>query len=218
MRVKELFGGVYTVDGKLATANLSKGTRVYNEELVSHGDTEYRLWNPYRSKLAAAIINGLRTFSIRDDSRVLYLGAATGTTASHVSDITSKGQVFCVEFSERNMRELLKTCEHRPNMLPLLCDANNTEEYEDAVKECDVIYQDVSARNQAEILDKNGAMLKRGGTAYFVIKSQSIDISKRPEQVFKEALEGVSKRFDVVEKIDIEPFDSLHMFAVLKKR
>lgn len=216
--IKEIFEGVYTIDGKLATLNLSKGVRVYNEELVKQNSKEYRLWNPYRSKLAAAILNGLKTFDIRKDSNVLYLGAASGTTPSHISDIVVDGQLFCVEFSERNMRDLIKVCETRNNMMPLLSDANNIEEYLDIVKKCDIIYQDVSAKEQADILNKNSIMLKENGTAYFVIKSQSIDISKKPELVFKDALEEASKNFNVLEKIDLEPYDSLHMFSVLTKK
>ncbi|MEM3985108.1 MAG: fibrillarin-like rRNA/tRNA 2'-O-methyltransferase, partial [Candidatus Micrarchaeaceae archaeon] len=160
MEVKRLFEGVYSIDGKLATENLDPGRRVYGEVLVSYGGKEYRLWNPYRSKLAAAIINGLKNFKLSKGSKVLYLGAATGTTSSHVSDIASQGQVFCVELSERNMRDLIKVCERRRNMLPILADANNTDRYSKIVGTCDIIYQDVSARDQAAILNKNSSMLK----------------------------------------------------------
>lgn len=218
MKIEKLFDGVYSVDGKIATINQTRGYRVYGEELIKSDDKEYRLWNPYRSKLAAAILNGLKTFEIRNDSKVLYLGAATGTTSSHVSDIAVDGQVFCIELSERNMRELLNVCEKKPNMLPILNDANNVDDYEDTVGMCDIMYQDISARNQADILNKNSKMLKSGGLAYFIIKSQSIDISKKPDEVFKEELEIASKNFDVLEKINLEPYDSLHMFAVMRKK
>jgi fibrillarin-like pre-rRNA processing protein len=214
---KELFDGVYSIEGKLATLNKAIGTKVYNEELVSIENKEYRLWNPYRSKLAAAILKGLKNFQIKKDSKILYIGAATGTTSSHVSDIAYDGKVFCIELSERNMRELLNVCEKRENMFPILADANNIEEYSDSVGECDIIYQDVSARNQSEILNKNSIMLKKNGYAYFIIKSQSIDISKDPKTVFQEELANLSKNFKIHEKIDLEPFDSMHMFAVLSK-
>src|SRR6267378_2045732 len=124
MIVKELFDGVYLLDRKLATINLTKGKKVYNEELVTSENIEYRLWNPYRSKLAAAILNGLKHLEIRNSSSVLYLGAATGTTASHVSDIVgAKGSVYAIDLSERSMRELIDLCSVRKNMLPILADA-----------------------------------------------------------------------------------------------
>ena len=217
-RPRRLFDGVYMLGERLATVNLVGGAKVYNEELFREGEVEYRSWNPYRSKLSAAILNGMKHMEIKPGSSVLYLGAATGTTASHVSDIVGKkGLVYCIELSERNMRELLRVCERRPNMLPILADANNVSGYADDVGTCDALYQDVSAKEQSQILLRNSRFLKKGGYAYFAIKSQSIDVVKRPEKVFSEALESLKGAFEVIETVDIEPYDKLHLFAVLKK-
>ncbi|VVB77057.1 Fibrillarin-like rRNA/tRNA 2'-O-methyltransferase [uncultured archaeon] len=219
MDIKEIFEGVFRINGKLATRNLVRGVRVYDEELVEHGGTEYRMWNPYRSKLAASIINGLKTMSIKTGKDVLYLGAATGTTTSHVSDIIGdKGTLYCIEISERNMRELVKVCDSRPNMLPMLRDARDVDAYAKDIGECDVLYQDISARDQSDILNRNARLLKKGGIAYVAIKSQSIDVTEDPEVVYKVFLQEVSGNFEVLEKIDIAPYSKLHMFAVLKKR
>jgi fibrillarin-like pre-rRNA processing protein len=216
--VTELFPGVFRVKNKLATLNLVPGRKVYGEELVRDGKTEYRLWNPYRSKLGAAILNGLKTFEIKRASNVLYIGAATGTTASHVSDVASEGKVYCVELSERNMRNLFSVCESRPNMLPILGDSMYPDKYENVVGECDVIYQDASAKDQAALITANSRFLKKGGHVYFVIKSQSIDISKQPEEVFEEELAKLSGSFKVLERVKLEPYDELHLFAVLVKK
>ena len=45
------------------------------------------MWNPFRSKLAAAILGGVDKIHMKPGSKVLYLGAASGTTVSHVSDL-----------------------------------------------------------------------------------------------------------------------------------
>lgn len=218
MQVKQLFPGVYSIDRKIATPNLARGSRVYGEDLVNANGQEYRLWNPYRSKLAAAILNGLKYFGIRPGDKVLYLGAATGTTASHVSDIVGpSGRVYALELSERNMRDLIMVCERRGNMLPILADARYTASYESIIEQCDVIYQDVSARDQAHILMENGRFLKRGGAAYFVIKSQSIDVSKKPNEVYKSELDKLRPTFSVRERLSLEPYDSLHLFTALTK-
>ncbi len=219
MIIKKIFNGVYSIDKRIATMNLYKGNRVYGEEIVRMDSKEYRSWNPYRSKLAAAILNGLRSFEMQIGSKVLYIGAATGTTASHVSDIVGNdGIVYCVELSERNMRELIQVCEQRKNMLPILADARYTDAYSSIVDECDIIYQDASAKNQAAILKENSKFLKRGGYAYFIIKSQSVDVSKNPEEVFESELSLLKNDFEVVEKVQLEPYDELHLFAVLKKK
>jgi fibrillarin-like pre-rRNA processing protein len=218
MRFDRLFDGVYRIDGRLATRNMAPGRKVYGEELVRHKDVEYRMWNPYRSKLAAAIIKGMEKMEIKAGAKVLYLGAATGTTASHVSDIVGReGMLFGVEISERNMREFVKLCEARENMLPILADASHPETYSESVGKCDIIYQDVAVKDQADIMLKNSQMLKKGGYAYFIIKSQSVDVSKDPAEVFDRELGKLEGTFKVLERIDIEPYDSLHMFAVLRK-
>ncbi|MGD0511353.1 MAG: fibrillarin-like rRNA/tRNA 2'-O-methyltransferase, partial [Candidatus Micrarchaeaceae archaeon] len=71
MNLKEPFPGVYLIDNKLATINLVKGKKVYGEDLVSEGGKEYRLWNPYRSKLSAAILNGIKTVKVENGASVL---------------------------------------------------------------------------------------------------------------------------------------------------
>jgi fibrillarin-like pre-rRNA processing protein len=218
MALRQIFPGVYLIDNRLATLNLARGFKVYGEDLIVIDGIEYRLWNPYRSKLAAAMKVGMRNFGIRTGDRVLYLGAATGTTASHVSDIVGKeGRVYGLELSERNMRDFIGVCEHRSNMLPILADARYTDSYSGTVDMCDVIYQDVSARDQAHILLENSRFLKKGGLAYFIIKSQSVDISKKPEEVYRNVLERLKGKFMVLERMSLEPYDSLHLFTVLRK-
>ena len=219
LKIKELFEGVYQIDGKLATVNLCRGRKVYNEELIVDNGIEYRLWTPYRSKLSAAIINGIKCMKIAKGSSVLYLGAATGTTVSHVSDIVGNdGSIYAVELSERNARELIRLCESRKNILPILSDARNIKNYADSIETCDIIYQDISARNQAEILLANSVFLKKGGYVYFVIKSQSIDISRSPKETYKKELKLLEDGFELVESTSLEPYDSMHLFAILKKR
>lgn len=218
MKVEEIFERVYKVNGKLATLNLVKGNRVYDEELVEEGGNEYRLWNPYRSKLAAAIINNMKQMHIAKNSSVLYLGAASGTTPSHVSDIVGKdGIVYCVEISERSVRDLMKVCEARQNMLPMLQDARNTEAYAGDVGTCDILYQDIAARDQADILIRNSSLLKKGGFAYVAIKSQSIDVSRKPSEVFEEFIGQIEPHFKVLERMDLAPYTRLHLFLSLQK-
>ena len=116
------------------------------------------------------------------------------------------------------MRELFKVCEARANMLPIFQDARNIEQYANDVGSADVLYQDVSARDQDYILLRNSELLKKGGYAYVAIKSQSIDMARNPEEVFKAFLGKVSEKFEVVESLDIDRYDKKHLFVVLKKR
>ena len=87
--------GVFIARGKedaLVTLNMVPGEGVYGEKRVSVEDTdkgkiEYRVWNPFRSKLAAAVLGGVDKIHMVPGSKVLYLGAASGTSVSHVSDV-----------------------------------------------------------------------------------------------------------------------------------
>jgi len=221
---KHKFPGVYIViddDGseKIATKNLVPGQKVYGERLIKWEGEEYRIWNPNRSKLAAAILNGLKNFPIKPGTTVLYLGIASGTTASHVSDIIGwEGKIFGVEFSPRVLRELVPLVEDRRNIIPILGDATKPEEYRALVTKVDVIFEDVAQPTQAKILIDNAkAYLKRGGYGMISIKSRSIDVTKEPEEVFREVEKELSEYFEVVERISLEPYEKDHALIVVRK-
>ncbi len=219
MNLKPIFPGVYIIDGRISTVNAVPGRQVYDERLVKSEGKEYRLWDPFRSKLSAAIKKELSVFPFKEGSKVLYLGASTGTTVSHLSDIVgSKGEIYAVEFSPHVMKSLLKLSELRHNVIPILADASHPEQYQEAGK-ADVIYQDVAQVHQAEILIKNSEVfLPAGGYAFLAIKSQSIDVTKNPEEVFKKELKLLERHFEIIQKIPLEPFDKDHLFVVLKKK
>jgi len=211
------FTGIYRIKGKLATLNSSPGYRVYDEKLVHKNGREYRLWDPYRSKLSAAVIKGLKESPFKGNSNVLYLGASSGTTASHIADICSQGLIYCVEFSKRMMRELLPVAMKKGNMIPILADATRPEEYIHRVASTDIIYQDVAQPNQAEILIKNSEKFPPR-FAMLAIKSRSINAVKSPKKVFKEETEKLKEKFDILQTIDLRPYDKDHILVNLKAR
>ena len=133
-------GRVFSERGRLYTVSSCPGKRVYGERLVRSSGMEMREWDPRRSKLGAYLSVGGTAFPFRADSSVLYLGASSGTTASHVADICSDGKVYCVEFAQRMFRDLVKTCEDRPQMIPILGDATKPQEYSVFAGSVDVVY------------------------------------------------------------------------------
>ncbi len=206
---------------KLGTKNLVPGNAVYGERLVKVKGNEYRLWDPYRSKLAAAILKGLQTVPIYPNQRVLYLGAASGTTASHVSDIVGEdGYTYCVEFASRSLRELINSvCVLRYNMSPILADARLPETYSRMVERVDSIYCDVAQPEQARLLADNADMfLADCGWVMFAIKAQSIDVTKEPSVVFKNEVAVLESRgFRVEQVVGLEPFDKAHAMVIAQK-
>lgn len=227
VREDEKFRGVYWVrfeDGtvKLATRNLTPGKRVYGEQLVNVNEVEYRIWNPYRSKLGAAIMNKLEVMPIKEGSRVLYLGAASGTTVSHVSDIVGhSGLIYAVEFSPRVFREFIQNIidQGRDNVVPILADARYPEQYVSLVKGVDVVYIDVAQPFQAKILADNAdVFLSRGGYVMLVIKAMSIDVTKEPSETFKREIDTLKERgFEIVNMVHLEPYDVAHAMVIGKR-
>ena len=185
---------------------------VYGERIVEG----YRIWDPFRSKLGALLLKSHRSdLGLSPASRVLYLGAATGTTVSHVSDMVSL--VYAVEFSPRSMRDLLRLCESRDNIVPLLEDASRPESYGAFLEPVDLVYQDVAQRNQAEIASRNVARyLKPGGILILMVKTRSVDVTRPPKEVLNAEL-GRLEGADLLEVVDLRPYHQDHWAVVAKK-
>lgn len=216
IRLWKNFPGVYQLDGHLATCNLLSGKRVYGEKLIEKHGREYRLWDPRRSKMAAALLNGLGIFPIVETSKILYLGASAGTTPSHLSDIVQEGIVYCVEFSPRMMRELINLCVLRNNMVCIMDDATRPLKYMHLVEDVDVVYSDVAQPRQTELfIDNMRLFLKNKGIGIIMIKSRSIDVTKAPKVVFKEEESKLKTAgFNVLEKIKLEPYEKDHLALI----
>ncbi len=215
--MKDIFPAIFKDGKSLYTISLSPGTRVYGEKIVKK-EVEYREWITERSKLAAAIMKGLKTLPIKPGAKVLYLGASTGTTVSHVSDIAGKeGAVYAVEFSERVFRNLIDVAKHRRNIVPLLYDARKTDEYP-WVEKCDVLYCDIAQPDQTEIAIRNFDEFIEEGYLLLVVKSQSIDVVKEPAKIYQEEKKKLEESgFDVLELIDLEPYEEKHAMIIARK-
>ena len=215
---QEILPGIYQieVDGIERIATLpAKPEPVYGERIIGG----YRIWDPFRSKLAALLLKSGRTGlpGLSKESRILYLGAATGTTVSHISDIVRDGVVYAVEVSPRSMRQLLALCESRNNIIPILGDAARPKSYSSLVEPVDLLYQDVAQRNQAEIASSNSARyLKKGGTLILMIKSRSIDVTLSPQDVCRSEIDKL-KGLEVLHTIDLLPYHHDHRAVVAKK-
>ncbi len=204
---------------KLATENLVPGNQVYKEKLIVKKGVEYRLWDPFRSKLAAAIMNELEYFPFENKTKVLYLGASTGTTVSHISDIVGpSGIVFAVEHASRVARDFLdRVASHRSNIMPILQDARKPKEYFSVFGKVDVVYVDIAQPDQTKIAIDNCEMfLKKGGYFFLVIKTRSIDVTKSPRKIIEEEIEKLKSNFDILQSIDLHPYDKDHGMVVAR--
>ena len=216
--MKEIFSGIYKSGNDIFTINAIPGAKVYNEKIVRQEGKEFRHWDPTRSKLAAAILNGLKENPIKNSTKILYLGASTGTTTSHVSDIIGKeGIIYAIEFADRVFQPLLELSKKRKNIMPLFTDARRPEKY--AWIECvDVVYADIAQNDQTQIAIRNAKeFLKEGGFIMIALKSQSIDVTKSPRDVYEQEKKKLEKEgFDVLQSVNLEPYEEKHGFIVAK--
>lgn len=214
--MEEIQPGIFSQGENLYTVNQVPGEKVYGESLQDVDGTEYRAWHANRSKVAAAVKNGI-DLDVEQDDDVLYLGAASGTTVSHFSDLLRDGFVFAVEYSETVGRDLVKVADKRDNIAPIIADARKVQEYEDLVPEVDVVFQDISQRDQPEIFIKNAKkFLKEDGIALIAIKAQSISSSRPAEKVFEEAKNKLQEEFNILDETRLEPYETDHLFLKMK--
>jgi len=191
---------------------VSKGEGgVYSERMLEG----YRVWDPYRSKLAALYLVG-KGIELVPDMKVLYLGAANGTTVSHVADYTEV--VYAVEFAPRPMQDLLEVARRRRNVMPILADASCPEQYAMLVEAVDLLYQDVAQPDQAAIALRNCVFLKKGGHLVLMLKTRSVDIRKEPAEVFRDTLDIlISAGLTVVESTWLAPYHLDHAAIICEK-
>ena len=210
---------IYLKDNQLATENLVVGTSVYGEQLIKSDDKEYRIWNPTRSKLAASLLNGMEKLDIPENSKILYLGASTGTTVSHISDIIKNGLIYAVEFSPVTAKKLVRLANQRTNIAPILGDATKPKEYLNIVEKVDLVYCDVAQPTQTELFVKNmNIFAKEEGKGLLMLKARSIDVVQKPKKIFKEEEKKLKEKgFTVLEKIKLETYEKDHIAFLVEK-
>ena len=185
------------------------------ERLVQDEGVLYRHWDPTRSKLGAALVLGWSGPVPRPGERWLYLGAASGTTASHVADLVGvNGSVYAVEPSVRPFLGLLRTAQTYPNLLPILGDGRHPETYGGSVPIVDGIYADVAQADQAEILGANlEAFLRKGGSALLALKTASMGRDPRPRDLLRRAVERLPSALRVDSELPLDPFHRRHFLV-----
>ncbi len=208
--MKAIMRNVYLMDGMLVTR--SRYGSHYGEKVLNG----YREWIPWRSKLAAMILKGYR-LKLRGDEKVLYLGAASGTTVSHLADIVDEGVIYAVEYAAKPFEKLLELVRERENIIPLFFDASKPWRYSGIVEKVHFIYQDIAQRNQIEILEDNSRFfLKKGGEVLVMIKARSIDSTAEPEEVFRRVLEQMGGKFEIIYHDSLSPYHKDHIFVHAK--
>jgi fibrillarin-like pre-rRNA processing protein len=204
---------------ELYTRNAVQGTKVYGEALRTVDGVEYRAWDPWRSKLAALLLQGPPTELLAAPGSVLYLGAAHGTTASHLSDLWPRASIYAVEKAPSPFAHLLALARRRSNLLPLLADAQLPERYRADVGEVDLLYQDVAQRDQVRIFRENAeASLRRGGRGLLMLKVRSVTQRKPVGAIVRESRAALERAgLSVRGEWPLGPFSKEHVALAIER-
>ncbi len=201
---------VYEHRGNFYTRNSGKG-EFFGEKILNVEGVEYRHWDPYRSKLSAAMKKGLKNFPFKKDSRILYLGASFGNTVSFLSDICMEGKIFAVEIAFRPFSSLVELSSRRKNIFPIMADASMPEKFAHLVEFPDILYQDIAQKNQVDIFLKNLNFFSPK-FAFLSLKTRSIDAFSNPEKILEEQRKKIK---NVKEIINLEPYAVDHYMLVV---
>lgn len=189
---------------------------VYGEKIRKTEAGYLREWNPKRSKVAAAILKKLSDLPLKNGSSVLYLGAASGTTVSHFSDICHAGKIFAVEKAYDPFVKLLDLSDTRNNIYPIIEDAGQIERYSFFINRVDFIYQDIAQRNQVQIFNNASSYFTEARDAMLVVKIRAISSRGRERDILSQEASKI-KGFKVLETIDLSPYSKSNYLLRLRR-
>ena len=204
---------------KIATLNLSVGSKEKDEGIIKMNGNEYRIWKPYRSKLAAAIINGMEIFPILKKSKILYFDATMENTASYISDIVGNdGKIFVVRDVMKNSKNFLEQIvKNRSNIFTIIPDKTNPARLTGMTETVDVIYIDIAEHNQTEIAIQNCKNhLRIGGFLMLVVPTKKIDFINNPSKQNLEEMQKLQSSFEIIQQINLTDFFKEYSMIIAK--
>jgi fibrillarin-like rRNA methylase len=200
---------------ELWTETVGQEPPVYGERWTESDGRPYRSFEPTRSKLSAAIVKEWSGPLPAPGEWWLYLGAASGTTASHVADLVGPtGRVFAVERSVRPFSRLLALAERWPNLVPILGDARDPTTYGALVPPVHGVYGDIAQADQVEIVLANAALYLEGnpGFVLMALKTASMGREATAVQHVRRAEEDLAQVLDLETSVRLDPFHRGHYF------
>ena len=221
MKLKEevIFWVTVRNEKKLATLSNVSTNQDYEENLVEMNGKQYSIWNPYMSKLAAAIINGMEIFPILKKTKILYLDPTTEKTVKHISNIVGiNGKIFVVRDVMKNSKNFLgQIMKNRPNIFLIVPDKTNPTKFSSMTEMVDVVYIDIAKHNEIEITIQNCKnYLRNGGYLMLVVPTKNIDFVNNPSKKNQEERKELQSSFDIIQEINLTGFFEEYSMVIAK--
>ena len=217
---------------QLATKNMVKGTKTRKEKIVIVNNEEFLEWNPYKSKLAAAIRNGLQILPIIKNSKVVCINLPEESTILHISNIVgSGGSVFVIGVNKNKKSFLNKLVNTQKNIIPIYDTVDELSFSSSVTGKVDVLYVDIPESEQIEqIVEKYGSLLKNEGFLMFVTKKDDAILENNIVGWMAEQRAGLNKireittklksQFEIIQEINLginyaaEPYHKFYTFIL----
>ncbi len=211
----------------MATKNLIPGNSLFDEKIIQKSDSEFIEWNPYKSKLAASIRNGLQIFPISQNMNILFVTDIFDSTILHLSNIVGNdGKIRYIS----NQKDIPENISKIPNIIKF------DYEKENADKKFDFLYLDIQDNSFLEktILYMKKFLKNNGFSIIFLKKESKIDSNKKGVKWLIEqssglkkiesTIQNLNKNIDVLQEINlglnylgIEPFHKFDICILGKK-
>ncbi len=218
-------------DGRtLWTLNAVPKKAVYGESLRNFSGTEFRRWDPTRSKLGAALVRTRRAPELllpEEGTTVLYLGAGHGTSISHLHDHLCgaendlSGRLVAVDLAPRCLRELTHMAKSRPGLVPVLGDARKHAAWGVLLpRKVNWLFQDVAQAGQVDIfIAACRRFLERNGTGLLSLKAASERWTGEGEEALFTSVEQTleTSGFEVEERIELAGYEDNHVLFAVRK-
>ena len=204
---------------KLATLNNASINEVYNEKIIKINGKQYNLWNPYTSKLAAAIVNGMEIFPILEKTKVLYLNSTIEKTLSHISDIIGvNGKIFILRDINENSKKFLdNVMNDRTNVFTITRDNGDPAKFSSKSEMVNVVYVDITQHNETEVAIQNcKRYLRDGGFLMLVVPTKKIDFVNNPNGQNLEEIQKLQSSFEIIQQINLTDFFKEHSMIIAK--
>ena len=198
---------------ELWTETVGAPPSVFGERWTEVDGRTYRSFEPSRSKLASAVLKGWTGALPGPGERWLYLGAASGTTASYVADLVGPtGRVYALERSLRPFSRLLGLAERWPNLLPILGDARMPRTYSGLVPPVDGVYADIAQPDQVEIVRSHAELYLRGagGRVLVALKTASMGRENSAAGHLARSEEALRPVLHLAPSVPLDPFHRAH--------
>ena len=168
-------------------------------------------WNPYTSKLAAALFSGMEIFPIKLASKIFYFDDYSTITLEHISNIiNNEGIVYFLKNIEN--KQILNFT----NVKIINCDIDNHDYFIELQEEIDVAYLDLSTDEKLNSIIKNCKIILKQNGFLVLVLNDKYSISDDFIVQIQNTIINLKASFELIQEINLSYFFKNSFMIVMK--